>query len=150
MGTLFTLEMAGASADAVGPKNGLSPAELEAALPLAERAQRALMEARERGVAGFLDLLTIMMLSRFSLKPLHFFGTIGLVMGAAGSLVSLYLVGVRFHYGNIQGRTPLLMLGVLLIIVGIQALSTGLLAELIARSLSREKAEYSVERRIPS
>ncbi len=103
-----------------------------------------------RFVAGFLDLLTIMMLSRFSLKPLHLFGSVGLVMGFAGTLVNLYLVGLRLHYGNIQGRTPLLMLGVLLIIVGIQFLSTGLLAELIARSLSRGKTEYSVERRIPS
>jgi glycosyltransferase involved in cell wall biosynthesis len=103
-----------------------------------------------RFIAGFLDLLTIMMLSRFSLKPLHLFGSIGLVFGCIGTLVNLYLVGVRLHYGNIQGRTPLLMLGVLLIIVGIQLFSTGLLAELIARSLSRGGTEYSVERRTPS
>jgi glycosyltransferase involved in cell wall biosynthesis len=101
-----------------------------------------------RFVAGFLDLLTIMMISRFTLKPLHFFGSIGLVFGFFGCLVNLYLVGVRLQYGNIQGRTPLLMLGVLLIIVGIQLMSTGLLAELIARSLSRSDPPYSVERRI--
>jgi glycosyltransferase involved in cell wall biosynthesis len=103
-----------------------------------------------RFVAGFLDLLTIMLLSRFSLKPLHLFGTIGLVLGFVGTVVNLYLVGLRLRFGNIQGRTPLLMLGVLLIIVGLQLVSTGLLAELIARSLSRGKTEYSVERRIPS
>jgi hypothetical protein len=103
-----------------------------------------------RFVAGFLDLLTIMMLSRFTLKPLHFFGSLGLLAGAAGTVVNLYLVNIWLHYHNIQGRTPLLMLGVLLIIVGIQFVSTGLLAELIARSLSRRGDEYSVERRVPS
>ncbi len=103
-----------------------------------------------RFVAGFLDLLTIMMLSRFALKPLHFFGSLGLVFGAVGTAVNLYLVNIWLHHRNIQGRTPLLMLGVLLIIVGIQFFSTGLLAELIARSLSRRGQEYSVERRVPS
>jgi glycosyltransferase involved in cell wall biosynthesis len=103
-----------------------------------------------RFVAGFLDLLTIMVLSRFALKPLHFFGSLGLVFGAIGTAVNLYLVNVWLHHHNIQGRTPLLMLGVLLIIVGIQFFSTGLLAELIARSLSRREREYSVERRVPS
>lgn len=103
-----------------------------------------------RFIAGFLDLLTIMLLSRFSLKPLHLFGSIGLLFGFIGTLVNLYLVKIRLEHGNIQGRTPLLMLGVLLIIVGIQLFSTGLLAELIARSLSRGEGEYGVERRIRS
>jgi len=101
-----------------------------------------------RFVSGFLDLLTILLISRFTLKPLHFFGSIGLVFGAAGTLVNLYLVGIWLRFHNIQGRTPLLMFGVLLIIVGIQMLSTGLLAELIARNLSRGDKTYSVERRI--
>ncbi|MFN0150996.1 MAG: glycosyltransferase family 2 protein [bacterium] len=101
-----------------------------------------------RFVSGFLDLLTILLISRFTLKPLHFFGSIGLVFGAAGTLVNLYLVWVWLHFRNIQGRTPLLMFGVLLIIVGIQMFSTGLLAELIARNLSRGEKTYAVERRI--
>ena len=101
-----------------------------------------------RFVAGFLDLLTIMMISRFTLKPLHFFGSLGLVFGFLGFLVNLYLVWLRLEHGNIQGRTPLLMLGVLLIIVGIQFLSTGLLAELMARSFSKEGEAYSIVQRI--
>jgi glycosyltransferase involved in cell wall biosynthesis len=101
-----------------------------------------------RFVSGFLDLLTILMISRFTLKPLHFFGSIGLLFGAAGTIVNLYLVSIWIRFHNIQGRQPLLMLGVLLIIVGIQLLSTGLLAELIARNLSRGDTTYSVERRI--
>jgi len=101
-----------------------------------------------RFVSGFLDLLTILLISRFTLKPLHFFGSIGLAFGAAGTLVNLYLVSIWLRFHNIQGRTPLLMLGVLLIIVGIQMFSTGLLAELIARNLSRGEKTYSVERRI--
>jgi glucose-6-phosphate isomerase len=56
MGTLFTLETAGCSADAAGRENGLSPADLEAAGPAAEQAERDLLDARQRGVAGFLDL----------------------------------------------------------------------------------------------
>jgi glucose-6-phosphate isomerase len=55
MGAHFTLETGGASAEVIGGANGLSAADLEAALPRAERAERSLVEAREEGLAGFLD-----------------------------------------------------------------------------------------------
>jgi hypothetical protein len=55
---------------------------------------------------------------------------------------------VRIIYHNIQGRTPLLMLGVLLMLLGFQLISTGLLAELITRAGHRGKKEYSLKTRL--
>jgi glycosyltransferase involved in cell wall biosynthesis len=86
-----------------------------------------------RLVSGFLDLLTVMLLTRYTMKPLHFFGSIGLGFSAIGGLVNLYVVWLWIESGfkNIQGHQPLLVGGVFLFLLGVQFISTGLLAELI-------------------
>lgn len=81
---------------------------------------------------GFLDLLTITFVVRFMTTPMHIFGSMGLVSTMAGFLVCTYIAWLRFEHGNIQNRHPLLMLGMLLIIVGIQFFSTGLLGDMLA------------------
>jgi len=86
----------------------------------------------KRLLNGFLDLMTITFVVRFMTTPMHIFGSLGLLSTLAGSLVCAYVALLRFEHGNIQNRHPLLLLGVLLIIVGIQSFSTGLLGDMIA------------------
>jgi dolichol-phosphate mannosyltransferase len=84
----------------------------------------------ERYLRGFLDLLTVTFMGRYRHRPLHLFGGLGLAMGGAGALVLLYLTAVKLG-GDAIGHRPLLTLGVLLVVVGMQFLSLGLLSELI-------------------
>ncbi len=84
----------------------------------------------ERYLRGFLDLLTVTFMGRYRHRPLHLFGGLGLVLGGVGSLVLVYLAALKLG-GNAIGHRPLLTLGVLLVVVGMQLLSLGLLSELI-------------------
>lgn len=84
----------------------------------------------ERYARGFLDLLTVTFMGRYSHRPLHLFGGLGLGTGAVGFALLLYLTVVKLT-GHAIGQRPLLILGVLLVVVGIQLLSLGLLSELI-------------------
>ncbi len=80
-----------------------------------------------------LDLITVKFLQSFSTKPLQFFGPIGLLSGALGFLISLYLSIDKMFSGKDIGGRPLLLLGALLIIVGIQFIGMGLLGEMMVR-----------------
>ncbi len=81
---------------------------------------------------GFLDLLTITFVVRFMATPMHIFGVFGMISTLIGSVVCGYIAFLRYEHGNIQNRLPLLMLGILLVIVGIQFFSTGLLGDMLA------------------
>ena len=84
----------------------------------------------ERSIKGFLDLLTIIFLTNYTKKPGHFFGMFGMASFGLGFLIGLYIVYLRVITGTIQYRHPLLFLGMLLMIIGVQLVSTGLLAEM--------------------
>lgn len=84
----------------------------------------------ERYVRGFLDLLTVTFVGRYRYRPLHLFGGFGLVLTSIGAAVLAYLAVVKATGGAI-GHRPLLTLGVLLVVVGMQFLSLGLLSELV-------------------
>src|SRR5262249_37384470 len=100
-----------------------------------------------RVFGGFFSLLTVILLTRYTNKPLHFFGFIGLATFGAGFLVDLYLTCLwLFRHRPLSDR-PILMLGTLLIIIGVQFLFFGLLAEMIAFS-SRRDNDYSIVARI--
>jgi glycosyltransferase involved in cell wall biosynthesis len=86
----------------------------------------------KRLLNGFLDLMTITFVVRFMTTPMHVFGSLGLISTLAGSVVCAYVALLRFEFGNIQSRHPLLLLGVLLVIVGIQFFSTGLIGDMVA------------------
>lgn len=94
-----------------------------------------------RFFAGFMDLLTVMFMTRYSKKPLHLFGGAGLVLFSAGVLINGYLVMVNLLGKDFLRVRPLMFLGVLLMLVGFQLLSTGLLAELMTMSIHRKKEE---------
>ncbi len=86
-----------------------------------------------RTVKVVLDLITIRFLQSFSTRPLHAFGVIGLISGGMGFLISLYLSFQKLIMGYDIGGRPLLLLGVLLIILGVQFIAMGLLGEILVR-----------------
>ena len=86
----------------------------------------------KRLLNGFLDLLSITFVVRFMTTPMHIFGTLGLLSTMAGGGIGAYISWLWWQSGTIQNRHPLMMLGVLLIIVGIQFFSTGLLGDMLA------------------
>ncbi len=85
---------------------------------------------------GFFDLFTVLFLTRYLKRPLHVFGTIGVVVAFIGMLIGLYLAVLWVIEGGV-GFRPLLMLSVLMIILGIQFFSIGLLGELVIGLISR-------------
>ncbi|MCH8289094.1 MAG: glycosyltransferase family 2 protein [Candidatus Marinimicrobia bacterium] len=94
---------------------------------------------------GFLDLLTVMFLGKYNKNPLHFFGILGGILFFIGLLINGYLT-YQWFGGIWIGNRPILFLGILMMIVGIQFVSLGLLAEMIAAGKDREN--YSVSEKI--
>jgi glycosyltransferase involved in cell wall biosynthesis len=103
----------------------------------------------ERYVRGFLDLLTVSFIGRYRYRPLHLFGGLGLLLGLVGFGVLTYLTVLKIG-GHAIGERPLLILGVLLMVVGLQFFSLGLISELITsqheeRAGVRERSELHVD-----
>jgi glycosyltransferase involved in cell wall biosynthesis len=103
----------------------------------------------ERYLRGFFDLITVTFMGRYRYRPLHLFGGLGLLLGAVGFFVCLYLT-ILWFTGHAIGHRPLLTLGVLLVVVGIQFLSLGLIGELVTthheeRAAERDAAERHVD-----
>lgn len=92
----------------------------------------------ERYLRGALDLLTVLFIGRYQHRPLHLFGAIGLALTFAGVLISIYLTILKIS-GEAIGQRPLLFLGVLLIVVGVQLLTLGLLGQMLV-VIRRERA----------
>lgn len=80
-----------------------------------------------------LDLVTVKFLQSFSTKPIQFFGSMGLFSSVLGFFILLYLTALKLFQGASIGGRPLLILGVLLIVVGVQFVGMGLLGEMIVR-----------------
>jgi glycosyltransferase involved in cell wall biosynthesis len=95
---------------------------------------------------GFFDLFTVLFLTRYRQKPLHLFGFFGMTSFTAGFIISLYLTVIWFQGYGI-GNRPLLFLGILLIIVGMQSFSIGLIGEMIT-NLKDEEGSYSIREKI--
>ena len=103
----------------------------------------------ERYLRGFFDLLSVTFMGRYRYRPLHLFGGVGLLLGSIGFIILLYLTMMWFWGQGIGGR-PLFTLGVLLMVVGIQLVSLGLLSELITsqheeRMDERTRVEQAIE-----
>jgi glycosyltransferase involved in cell wall biosynthesis len=99
----------------------------------------------ERYARGFFDLLTVAYLGRYRRRPLHFFGGIGMLVGGSGFVILLYLTALKFGGAGIGGR-PLLMLGILLVVVGVQLFSLGLVGELLTSHHEEKAAAASTNR----
>lgn len=98
-----------------------------------------------------LDLITVKFLLSFATKPLQIFGLIGLGSFSLGGLICIYLTYVKFVEGQNIGNRPLLLLGVVLVMAGIQFITLGLLAEMIARTYheSQNKPIYVIKKITP-
>ena len=93
----------------------------------------------ERYLRGFFDLLTVSFIGRYRHRPLHLFGGLGLLTMLSGAACLIYLTLLKIQ-GHAIGSRPLLALGVLLVVVGIQLLSIGLIGEMIT-SLHEERSD---------
>lgn len=86
---------------------------------------------------GFIDLVTITFLLNYLKRPLHLFGSIGILFVILGGIISSYLLYVKFILAQAIGERPLLLFAILLILVGIQLFSIGLIGEMVT-SISKQ------------
>jgi len=129
---------------AIASQIGVKIAEME----VNHRARRAGVTkyGLSRTIRVVLDLATVKFLLNYSTRPLQIFGLIGLIAGGLGTLITGWLAYVRlFLHQGIADR-PLLLLGVMLIFIGVQLLTFGLLAEVMARTYyeSQDKTTYVI------
>ncbi len=94
---------------------------------------------------GFLDLLTVLFTTRYMQRPLHLFGFWGMLFVIAGFVLDGYLTVLKFTTGVALSNRPLFLGGILLIIVGVQFISVGLLGELITKTRQSNEKEYSIK-----
>ncbi len=103
----------------------------------------------ERFIKGFLDLLTVHFLSRFAARPMHFFGTLGTLAFLGGFVISLWISIDKLWFGNPIGDRPLLLLGALLILLGVQMFTVGLIGEMVVVPRMQETTAYGIAERTP-
>ncbi len=101
-----------------------------------------------RTIRVVLDLITVKFLLSYATRPLHVFGTVGIVSSLAGFLLGVVLVIQRQFFGIALADRPLLLLAILLLFLGIQFITIGLLAELVVRTYheSQKKPIYYVRK----
>jgi len=130
---------------AIAAEQGAQIAEL----PVNFRPRRAGVSKYGPGriIRTFLDLMTVKFLSSYSTRPIQVFGAIGLLLGILGSLVIVLLVSEKVFLGYHLADRPLLLLAVLLVMVGVQFVSLGLIGEMVARTYheSQRKPIYLIK-----
>jgi len=96
-------------------------------------------------IRRFLDLISVIFLSKYSKKPLHFLGFMGAVFALIGAAINIYLFFYRIMgIGGIAGK-PMLLLGTMLFIIGVQFISIGLLGEIIIFTHAKNIKDYNIE-----
>ncbi|MCJ0618515.1 glycosyltransferase [Haloarcula hispanica] len=99
----------------------------------------------KRLVKGFVDLLFHVFWNRFSTRPSHFFGGIGLVLMTVGGLIGSHMVFLKYAFGrSLEPHVPRLILTVALVIFGVQLVMFGFLAEMIVKQQYRDEQPYRV------
>jgi glycosyltransferase involved in cell wall biosynthesis len=98
-----------------------------------------------RFLNGFLDLITLLFINRYMQRPMHFFGLFGVFFLLVGLVVNSYLAYLKIFLGEPLANRPLLFLGLLLVMVGVQFFSIGFLGELMNRG-ETHKAAPNIER----
>lgn len=103
----------------------------------------------ERYLRGFFDLMTVKMVTQYVKSPLYLFGRIGLLSTVLGTVVTLYLAVMKIFWGMPLSNRPLLFLGILLILGGLQFISLGLISELIVNRVSpAQRLPLSIQKTI--
>jgi len=102
----------------------------------------------KRLTKGFLDLLVIAFWQKYSFRPMHIFGGSGLIMGFAGLFITAYLILEKLLFGAGLSERPLFLIGILLIIVGVQFLAIGLLADIMLKVYygQNQRKSYLIEK----
>jgi len=93
---------------------------------------------RARFWRGFFDLITVKFLTTYNARPFHLIGAAGILSGLAGTALLLWMLGLRIS-GEAIGSRPALIIGVLLVVVSVQLVSVGLLAELMVNINRRSR-----------
>lgn len=101
----------------------------------------------DRYYKGLLDLITVFFITKYTRRPLHLFGAIGLFSLTIGLGINLYLVVLWFNHETLSNR-PLLLLGILMMLVGIQVLTTGLIGEMITYKNFDRRDSYSIKEKV--
>lgn len=101
----------------------------------------------DRLYKGLLDLITVLFITRYTRRPLHLFGAFGLLFLAGGFGINLYLA-LLWIGGEYLSNRPLLLFGILLMLLGFQTLTTGLLGEMITFKNFRRPDSYSVKEKL--
>jgi len=96
---------------------------------------------------SFFDMVTLILIRRFIDRPMHFFGIIGTVSSLIGTFILIYLAYIKLFSGTAIGNRPLLILGVLLVVVGVQLFSSGFLGELLIRQ-NTNRSIYTIREQI--
>lgn len=96
----------------------------------------------ERYLRGLFDSLTVAFLGKYYDRPMHLFGKAGLLCGMSGAIICIYLLVLKLMGNSIGGR-PLLVLGVLLIVLGVQMFSTGFIGDIIVDATYRKRYDES-------
>jgi glycosyltransferase involved in cell wall biosynthesis len=101
-----------------------------------------------RFIKGLFDLITVVLLTRYQSRPLHFFGGGALLLGSAGTLILTYLTALWMLDLGPIGNRPLFFLGILLITTATQLFGVGLIAELLQTNQLREGGKYAIREMI--
>jgi hypothetical protein len=101
----------------------------------------------DRYYKGLLDLITVLFITKYTRRPLHLFGMIGLSALFVGFGINLYLA-ILWLSGQTLSNRPLLLLGILMMLLGIQVLTTGLIGEMITFKNFNRTDTYSVKERV--
>lgn len=102
----------------------------------------------QRIVKGFLDLIVISFWQKFSVRPIHVFGGLGLLLGISGALIGGYLGIERLFYGYSLSDRPLFLLAILMMIIGVQFIVSGILADIMLKIYygQNERQNYLIEK----
>lgn len=101
----------------------------------------------DRFYKGFLDLITVLFITKYTRRPLHLFGAIGLFSVLGGFGINFYLFVLWLNSESLSNR-PLLLLGILMMLIGIQVLTTGLIGEMITYKNFDRSDSYSIKEKV--
>ena len=102
----------------------------------------------ERFIKGYLDLISIIFISKFGKRPMHLFGTMGTLIFIVGLIIAAYLAYAKFFMAEYKmTERPLFYFGLLAMMIGTQLFLTGFLAELVSRS-SHDRNQYLIEKEL--
>ncbi len=100
----------------------------------------------KRVLKGFLDMLVVTFWMRYATRPIHLFGTLGVLTTLLGLLVGFYLTLLKLFFNEPIGNRPLLLLTILLIVLGAQFITFGLMSDILVKIYYKNEPTYCIEK----